>query len=423
MARSARQYQTYAGRRRGRVAPRRRPAPALALILLLSILAAFAFGFVVFWSLGTNLAQGRGFSFRWPTNTRVSAVVVAEKNWQAYPFLAVPPVVDLRPMRDLAYVPVKGIYVTSWTAGIDRYVDNLIALCDRTELNAMVIDVKDATGYVSYAADVGLVRDLKLWERRIPDLSALLAKLRQHRIVPIARIVCFNDPLLAKKRPDLAVQHKDGGIWKDRYGSSYTNPYSKEVWDYLVQLAEDAVRRGFREIQFDYVRFPTDGVVADARFPGAWGQRDDAIAAFLQYARERIHALGAWVSADVFGHALDHRDDAGIGQRIEKLCQSVDIVCPMIYPSHYEPGSYNLKNPDTSPYETVNFATRDATRRFAGNGALYRPWLQDFAYPTPYGVAEVKAQIQAVEQHGYTEWLLWDPDLKYTEGALRAASQ
>ena len=379
----------------------------------------FALGFFLFLSLGNSLGEGRGLSLSWPWGKHEAAVAPAEKQYAELNFLQVPPQVDLLALRDLAYVPVKGIYLTSWAAGIDKYVDPLIDLCDRTELNAMVIDVKDATGYVAYQAAVPLAQELKLWEKRIPDVQALLQKLVQHGIVPIARIVCFNDPLLAQKRPDLAVAHKDGGIWKDRYGSSYTNPYSKEVWDYLVEIAEDAVRKGFREIQFDYVRFPTDGVVADARFSGAWGPQDEAVAAFLQYARGRLHKLGVWVSADVFGHALDNRGDAGIGQRIEKICQSVDIVCPMIYPSHYETGSYDLDNPDTSPYEIATFATRDATRRFEGNGALYRPWLQDFNYPSEYGVAEVKAQIQAVEQQGYTEWILWDPDLKYTEGALR----
>lgn len=398
---------------------RRRAAPAAAVLVLLGGVIAFAIGFVVFWSVGSGLVGGQGISVRWPwSRAPVTAEQVVEQYTQL-DFLKLPRKVDLTTFRDLSYVPVKGIYVTSWTAGIDDYINPLIALCDRTELNAMVIDVKDATGYVSYQPDVPMVKEMKLWEKRIPDLDGLMETLREHKIFPIARIVCFNDPLLSKKRPDLAVQHKDGGIWKDRYGSSYTNPYSHEVWEYLVQIAEDAVRRGFREIQFDYVRFPTDGVIADARYPGEYGLKEDAIAGFLQYARDRLHPLGAWVSADVFGHALDQKGDAGIGQRIEKVSQSVDIVCPMIYPSHYESGSYGINNPDRNPYDTVTYATKDATRRMSGHGALYRPWLQDFEYPSSYGVAEVKAQIQAVEQQGYSEWILWDPNLRYTEGALR----
>ncbi len=381
---------------------------------------AFAIGFMVFWALGSGIAGGKGLTLRWPWSQPRTAVPEVVERYGELDFLRVPPKVDLTALRDLSYVPVKGIYVTSWTAGIEDYINPLIGLCDRTELNAMVIDVKDATGYVAYQPDVAMVREMKLWEKRIPDVEALMERLREHGIFPIARIVCFNDPLLAQKAPHLAVQHKDGGLWKDRYGASYTNPYNREVWEYLVQVAEDAVRRGFREIQFDYVRFPTDGIIADAVYPGKAGLQEDAIAAFLQYARERLHPLGAWVSADVFGHALDQKGDAGIGQRIEKVCQSVDIVCPMIYPSHYESGSYGINNPDTNPYDTVTFATKDATRRFSGNGALYRPWLQDFDFPSSYGVAEVKAQIEAVEQQGYSEWILWDPFLKYHEGALRS---
>ena len=398
---------------------RRRTAPAAVFVILAGGVIAFAIGFMVFWALGSGIAGGKGFALRWPWSKPAVATQEIVDRYSQLDFLKLPRTVDLTTFRDLSYVPVKGIYVTSWTAGIDDYMNSFIGLCDRTELNAMVIDVKDATGYISYQPDVALAQDMKLWEKRIPDLEGILETLREHRILPIARIVCFNDPLLSQKRQDLAVQHKDGGVWKDRYGASYTNPYSHEVWEYLVQVAEDAVRRGFREIQFDYVRFPTDGVIADAVYPDKSGLPEDAIADFLQYARDRIHPLGAWVSADVFGHALDQKGDAGIGQRIEKICQSVDIVCPMIYPSHYESGSYGIDNPDVNPYDTITYATKDATRRFEGNGALYRPWLQDFAYPTPYGVTEVKAQIEAVEQQGYTEWILWDANLKYTEGALR----
>ncbi|NLE74467.1 MAG: putative glycoside hydrolase [Actinobacteria bacterium] len=409
---SQRSYAARAARRR------RRGTAAVAVILAAGVIA-FAVGFLVFWALGSGIAGGHGFALRWPwSKPHITSQEIVER-YSQLDFLKLPRSVDLTTFRDLSYVPVKGIYVTSWTAGIDGYISPLIALCDRTELNAMVIDVKDATGYIAYQPDVAVVQEMQLWEKRIPDVEGLLGRLREHNIFPIARIVCFNDPLLAEKKLDLAVQHKDGGVWKDRYGSSYTNPYSHEVWEYLVQVAEDAVRRGFREIQFDYVRFPTDGILANAVYPDERGLPEDAIAEFLQFARDRLHPLGAWVSADVFGHALDQKGDAGIGQRLEKVCRSVDIVCPMIYPSHYESGSYGIDNPDTNPYDTVTYATRDATRRFEGNGALYRPWLQDFAYPTNYGVTEVKAQIEAVEKQGYTEWILWDPNLRYTEGALR----
>jgi hypothetical protein len=338
----------------------------------------------------------------------------------ASPELRPLPVVDTKRLRDYAYIPVKGIYVSSWAAGSKQLMDKQIALVDRTELNGMVIDVKDATGYVSYDTDVPLADELELEEPRIADIDALMATLQEHKIVPIARIVCFNDPILAKRRTEYAVKSKGGGIWKDKKGSSYTNPYDRRVWKYLVDLGEDAAAHGFREIQFDYVRFPSDGKISDTVYPGARGSQEDAIAQFLAYARGRLDKLGVWVSADVFGLTLYVKDDLGIGQRIEKVSANVDIVCPMIYPSHYYAGSYNQKNPNSHPYEIITAAMKDSTKRLQGTGAIVRPWLQDFSLGgVTYGVEQVKAQIKAVEEQGYTEWLLWDPSLKYTEGALR----
>jgi hypothetical protein len=232
--------------------------------------------------------------------------------------------------------------------------------------------------------------------------------------------VCFNDPVLAKRQPEYAVKSKSGGNWHDKKGSSYTNPYDRRVWKYLVDLGEDAADRGFREIQFDYVRFPSDGRISDAVYPGAIGSKEDAIAKFLAYARGRLEKRGVWVSADVFGLTLFVKDDLGIGQKIEKVSTNVDIVCPMIYPSHYYAGSYNQKNPNSHPYEIITAAMKDSTKRLQGTGAIVRPWLQDFSLGgVTYGVEQVKAQIKAVEEQGYTEWLLWDPSLKYTEAALR----
>jgi hypothetical protein len=247
----------------------------------------------------------------------------------------------------------------------------------------------------------------------------MMAKLREHRIFPIARIVCFNDPLLAGKRADWAIQNKNGGVWRDKKGSAYTNPYKREVWDYLLELAEEAADLGFQEIQFDYVRFPSDGKISDTAYPGQDSSMEDAIAGFLAYARERLEPKGVWVSADVFGLTLYEKDDMGIGQKIEKVAQNVDIVSPMIYPSHYYSGHYNIDNPNSHPYEIIKAATNDATRRLVGTGAVYRPWLQDFSLGgVTYGPEQVKKQIEAVEELGYQEWLLWDPSVKYTEGAL-----
>jgi hypothetical protein len=318
-------------------------------------------------------------------------------------------------------VPVKGIYVPADDAGDPAKLAAMIAIADQTEINAFVIDVKDDYGRIVYAADLPLAEDLGLIDVQIPDIDELIATLRAHNITPIARVIAFRDDALATKRPDLAVQSSKGGIWEDNKDVGYTNPYNHEVWEYQVQLAEDAARHGFREIQFDYVRFPSDGPTAEARYPGAYTTKADAIAGFLAYARERLEKMGVWVSADVFGLTTTVKKDQGIGQQFEKVSQNVDIICPMVYPSHYDPGIYGIDSPMTDPYALVAAALEDATPRLVGTGAKCRPWLQDFTMGgVQYGVEQVKAQIKAAEELGYDEWLLWDPSLNYTVGALRS---
>jgi hypothetical protein len=385
-------------------------------VLLLGVagVVVFAAGFFLLWSLGSWIAGG---GLPGASKSGGQALAASLPGQSEYDFT---PSVDMLAFRDASYVPVKGVYMTSYAAGSKSYVTSLLSLVDQTEINAIVIDVKDATGYVSYSTDVPLAKQLGLIDKRIPDIDALIATLRQHNITPIARIVCFNDPLLAKKMPSLAVKSKSTGAnWKDNKGSMYTNPYNRQVWEYLTELGEDAARHGFREIQFDYVRFPSDGKISDTLYPGADSSKEDAIAGFLGYARERLEKLGVWVSADVFGLTVHVNDDMGIGQKVEKVAANVDIVCPMVYPSHYYAGSYGIAKPNAAPYDIVSYAMQDAKKRLPGTGALVRPWLQDFTLGSPaYGVTQVKDEIKAVEDQGFNEWILWNAGVKYTAGAL-----
>jgi len=377
---------------------------------------AFAAGFILLWSLGSWMVGGAGF----PWNTEES-IVASQVEIPADTDYTIEPLVDLVALRDLSYTPVKGIYVSSDRAGISTYLNALLDLADRTEINAFVVDIKDDYGKLTYAADVPLAKEKGLIDERIDDVDAFIATLSEHNIIPIARLVCFEDSFLAKARPDLAVMSSDGGLWANRKGLNFTNPYSHEVWEYLVQVAEDAARHGFREIQFDYVRFPTDGPISKARYPGEYCSKADAIAGFLAYARERLEKLGVWVSADVFGIVIQNTPDTDtIGQKVDKMSANVDIICPMVYPSHYYKGSYGLDNPDEQPYELVTAAMKETTQRLAGTGAMGRPWLKDDDYGVDYGVEEVKAEIKAAEDQGYDEWLLWNAGVKYTEGALRS---
>jgi hypothetical protein len=375
----------------------------------------FVAGFILLWSLGSIIVGGVGFP--WASTAVASASPVALQAQVDHP---VEPLVNMRAFRDLSYVPVKGIYVSSYHAGKPELLAKMIQIADTTEINAFVVDVKDEYGRVVYNTGVSMAKSLGTVDARIPDIDALIATLRQHDITPIARVVCFQDNALATARPDLAIESSKGGTWKSYGGMSYTNPYNHEVWDYLVQIAEDVAKHGFREIQFDYVRFPADGPVSEAVYPGANGtSKSDAISGFLAYARERLEPLGVWVSADIFGMTLRVTNDQNMGQILEPIARNVDIVCPMIYPSLYYANSYGLANPNANPYELVTAALKDAKKRMPGTGAMVRPWLQDYPWKgIAYDVTQVKAEIRAAEEQGYNEWILWNSSLKYTVGAL-----
>ncbi len=323
---------------------------------------------------------------------------------------------------------IRGIYLNAWAAGSPRRREALLDLARRTELNTFVVDIKDASGFLSHdsqvplAREVGATRDL-----RIRNLPAFLQLMRENGVYPIARIVITKDPVLAEARPDLAIQDSAGGVWLDQNGVTWLNPYSREVWDYHVDVAREVARMGFPEIQWDYVRFPDapSGLLARAVYPGAGSQSaTDAIRAFLGYSRESLRSEGVLVTADVFGVTTSYRRDVGIGQLWESFIDQVDVVLPMVYPSHYWPGSFGFQDPNAHPYEIVRRALRDAVARSdtIPGAASICAWLQDFTLGAPrYGVPEVRAQIQAAYDAGVKDWILWNPGSRYTEAALLPA--
>ncbi|MGD2120385.1 MAG: putative glycoside hydrolase, partial [Gemmatimonadota bacterium] len=261
-------------------------------------------------------------------------------------------------------------------------------------------------------------------EIRIRDLPGLLARLQEAGIYPIARIVVAKDPILTEGRPELAIQDSAGGVWLDQDSVRWLNFHDRRVWEYHVALAREVVGLGFPEVQWDYVRFPDapEAYLGRSVFPGADGRtRVDAIRGFLGYSRDVLSEEGAVVTADVFGVTTSYRRDVGIGQLWESMTDQVDVLLPMVYPSHYWPGSFGFEKPNAYPYEIVRRALRDALRRSAeveGAGAT-RPWLQDFSLgDPPYDAPEVRAQIQATYDAGIQEWILWNPGSRYTESAL-----
>ena len=323
---------------------------------------------------------------------------------------------------------VKGIYVSAWAAGSSRRSQALIDLATRTEINTFVVDLKDASGYVSYPTEVMTAREVGAdQEIRIRDLVGLLERLQEEGIYPIARIVMVKDPLLIRARPEWAVQDTAGGVWVNSNGLVWANLHDQRVWDYHVELAKEAAAVGFPEIQWDYVRFadapPED--LERAVYPGAEGRRRrDAVEAFLEYARAELEDSGVAMTLDVFGATTSAESDVGIGQYWERFIGSVDVALPMVYPSHYWVGSFGHKDPNGHPYEIVRAALVSGLQRseaVEGAGAI-RPWLQDFTLGSPrYEAPEVRAQIQATYDAGIDEWLLWNASSRYTEAALEPA--
>lgn len=314
-----------------------------------------------------------------------------------------------KPVRPI----VHGIYATGYSAGSSKKLGEILAFVGKTEVNAIVIDVKDDSGTLSYVSTVPLARAIGAGQAKFsPD--KVMSLLRQANVYPIARIVVFKDPVLAAKRPDLAVRSKAGGSWRDNRGLCWVDPHNREVWQYVVDVAKEAAAKGFREIQFDYVRFTSDGKLSDCVYPFATGQRKaDVIKDFLLFARKQLKPLGVEVSADVFGLTCSAQDDLGIGQRIEEIAAAVDIISPMVYPSHYYRGTYGIKDPDLAPYETVLTSLKAGTGRLTGLGVRLRPWLQDFSLKNKYGRAQLMAQIKAVYDAGLTEWIFWNPSNTY----------
>ena len=323
---------------------------------------------------------------------------------------------------------VRGLYVNAWSAGSRRRMAALIDLASRTEINSFVIDIKDATGYVSHRTGVPLARATgATGQIRIPSMSWLLGRLEEAEIYPIARIVIVKDPLLAAARPELAVRDTSGGVWEDNTGTVWMNPFSREVWDYHVAIAREVAEMGFREIQWDYVRFPDApaSALGRAHFPGRDGRlRTEAIREFLAYSRAELADLGVDITADVFGVTTSAAHDVGIGQVWESFIDVVDVALPMVYPSHYWKGSFGYDKPNSRPYEIVRRALEHAVERSAGleGAGTTRPWLQDFTMGAPrYNAPEVRAQIQATYDAGIDEWILWNPGSRYTEAALEPA--
>lgn len=330
-------------------------------------------------------------------------------------------------------VKVRGIYISGPMAGSTELFQNILDSAAGTEINTVVIDFKDDQGRITCPVDSPVASEIGACRPYVQDMKELIASLKERGLYVIARVVAFRDPWLAEKKPEWSLHLADGSLYRDRQGMAWVDPYRKEVWDYLVEVGTEAKEAGFDEVQFDYIRFSTEGTMRDVVFDEAvtgGRSKTDVITEFVKYAYENLASQGLFVSADVFGTIIGSDIDAqAVGQVYTEMAKHLDYICPMIYPSHYGPGNFGLEHPDTMPYETVLEALKksqmvmDQAAEADGHvssQAIVRPWLQDFTASylgegndIPYGYNEVQRQIQAVKDAGYDEWMLWSAANRY----------
>lgn len=326
------------------------------------------------------------------------------------------------PQADEAPV-IRGIFATAHSAG-GANLSRLLQLIDDTDLNAMVIDVKDDHGYITYETGNPELEAYGTTRRIIRDMDTLMETLEQHEVYPIARIVVFKDTVMAGEKPEWSFL-ENGNVWINNRREAFVNPYVKEVWDYNIEVAKEAAKAGFKEIQFDYVRFP-EGFETRAdrlQYTSLEDQsREEIVTEFVKYAREQLNPLGVRVSVDIFGYAAS-APASGIGQDFNGISKYVDVISPMIYPSHYGPGWFGSPVPDAAPYTTIygaNIDTHKKLEEIDEYKPIIRPWIQDFTASwipgyIPYGKEEVEAQIRALKDTGVDEFLLWNASNVYTK--------
>jgi hypothetical protein len=332
---------------------------------------------------------------------------------------------------------MRALYVNAWAAGSRSRMAELIRIADATEINAFIVDIKESDTFLTYdSTQIALAKEIGADQRPATKwLKELVDTLNAHNIYSVARIVVFKDRMLAEKKPEMAIRHTNGGLWRDRKGGAWVNPYDKKVWDYNIAIAKESLDMGFSELQWDYVRFPdvTNTMRTTMVYPGSNGKsRSDNIRDFILYSKGELKSYNVPVTADVFGLVTHDEGDVQIGQHWETVIMAADAVLPMVYPSHYAPGHYGFPKPGLVPYNLIRVSLTDAVVRtkFVADSAKVpvgeiRPWLEAMSIRgLSYGSREVRQQIQATYDAGLKSWALWNPGSKYAEfeGALRPAT-
>lgn len=320
---------------------------------------------------------------------------------------------------------LRGVHMTGWAAGSPKMRRRIIAGMKSSGLNTIVVALKEFDGRM-FVKGVPLAREIGAYVNAIPDLPAAVRDFKSAGLYTVGRIVLFKDDTLARRRPDLAVHRPDGRIWTTYNGAAWVDPYRKEVWEYNLEIASRAAAAGFDEIQFDYIRFPTEGPLSLCRYARKDNtKRTEAqdLVDFLVEARRRLKPLGVKLSIAVFGLTTTDDTGMGIGQHLARMAEQTDYVCPMMYPSHYHRGEYGIPDPNRDPYRTIHLGLRDAVKRLGPDVGRLRPYFQDFSLGFHYGPAQVRAQLFAAARMGVTNWVLWNPQNRYTWSAIPSAAK
>lgn len=336
---------------------------------------------------------------------------------------------------------VKGLYMTQCVAGMPALRADLVNLVERTDLNALVIDIKDYSGDIAFPSENQLLKPFVSTRCGAIDMKSFIKSLHEKGIYVIGRITVFQDPLYAKTFPDQAVQRAGGGVWHDYKGLAFIDVGARGYWDYIIELSRESYAIGFDELNYDYIRYPSDGPMKEAVYAhSASASKEEVLEEFFRYLSRNLRPLGVTLSADLFGYTTVHTDDLGIGQILERALPYFDYIDPMVYPSHYNSGFADLKNVNSDPYKVVYTSLSTAVQRTRAtttqnysfvvspiastspqlyekppyNAEKIRPWLQAFDYPIPYTPAMIEAQIKATEDAGLQSYLFWDASNKYT---------
>jgi len=318
--------------------------------------------------------------------------------------------------------PLKAVYMSSWAAGNKNFRKELFDLVETTEINAVVIDVKDYTGHISFPVTDPELQKTGAAEDRIPDIKEFIGELHAKGVYVIGRISSFQDSYLINIHPEWAVKTKEGNVWADYHGVKWLDAGAKPVWDYLIAIGNEAYNDGFDELNFDYIRYPSDGNLKDIAYSWSDGRpREVVMRSFFEYLHDYFSPKNIPISADLFGLTTSATDDLGIGQVLLDALPNFDYVAPMVYPSHFATGYLGFTKPAQHPYDVIHFAMNRAVVRAEASSTdpdKLRPWLQAFDLGAIYTPAMVRAEMQAAYDIGLHSWMLWNAGSVYKKDAL-----